>query len=261
MSIVKIHSQHFGLTDPQAPQLVLIHGWGMHSGIWLDLTEILGEHYAITVLDLPGHGRSQVLSDKVSLDVMVEAVRSVISALSSPVTMLGWSLGGIVVMAYGQRYSQDIERLYTLATNPCFVQRDDWQQAMSEDVFQQFSDNVLLNTDKTLQRFCMQQVQGSPAAKSDLKSLKTLLSDVDVETQPQAEALALLADDYRSLYTDHSFPVTHVLCELDNLVPAEVSSELKALSDAEVLLLHNASHVPMLSSAESLADVLLGRKS
>jgi len=39
--------------------VVLVHGWGMHSGVWEDVAEALIDHHRVTVLDLPGHGYSR----------------------------------------------------------------------------------------------------------------------------------------------------------------------------------------------------------
>ena len=41
------------------PDVVLLHGWGMHSGVWEDVVEALLDHHRVTVLDLPGHGYSR----------------------------------------------------------------------------------------------------------------------------------------------------------------------------------------------------------
>ena len=40
------------------PDLVLLHGWAMHSGIWRDVRERLARHFRLHLVDLPGHGRS-----------------------------------------------------------------------------------------------------------------------------------------------------------------------------------------------------------
>ena len=39
--------------------MVLVHGWGMHSGVWEDVVEALLDHCRVTLLDLPGHGYSR----------------------------------------------------------------------------------------------------------------------------------------------------------------------------------------------------------
>src|SRR5213078_1405478 len=41
--------------------LVLLHGWGMHSGLWFPLLPRLSNRYRMHLVDLPGHGYSEAL--------------------------------------------------------------------------------------------------------------------------------------------------------------------------------------------------------
>ncbi len=36
----------------------MVHGWGLHSGIWDDFVPLLEASFRVTCVDLPGHGRS-----------------------------------------------------------------------------------------------------------------------------------------------------------------------------------------------------------
>ena len=40
------------------PDLVLLHGWAMHGGIWGDAGEQLGRRFRLHLVDLLGHGYS-----------------------------------------------------------------------------------------------------------------------------------------------------------------------------------------------------------
>ena len=41
------------------PELVLVHGWGLHGGIWAGLAQRLAQRFRVTVVDLPGHAGSR----------------------------------------------------------------------------------------------------------------------------------------------------------------------------------------------------------
>ena len=41
------------------PDLVLIHGWAMHGGVFAPLLRELSAHFECHVVDLPGHGLSE----------------------------------------------------------------------------------------------------------------------------------------------------------------------------------------------------------
>ncbi|MEY5020955.1 MAG: Pimeloyl-[acyl-carrier protein] methyl ester esterase, partial [Pseudomonadota bacterium] len=40
--------------------LVLIHGWGMHSGIWKPIIEKFSNQYTLHLVDIPGMGKSHI---------------------------------------------------------------------------------------------------------------------------------------------------------------------------------------------------------
>ena len=42
----------------EGPDLVLLHGWAMHSGIWGSVRSQLAQYFRLHLVDLPGHGVS-----------------------------------------------------------------------------------------------------------------------------------------------------------------------------------------------------------
>jgi len=45
-------------TIGKGQNLVLLHGWAFNSDIFIELVDKYKNDYCITVIDLPGHGRS-----------------------------------------------------------------------------------------------------------------------------------------------------------------------------------------------------------
>ena len=41
------------------PALVLVHGWGLHGGVFAPLVERLSAEFQFHLVDLPGHGGSR----------------------------------------------------------------------------------------------------------------------------------------------------------------------------------------------------------
>ena len=50
----RLHVERMGA----GPDLVMIHGWAMHSGIWNGVRDLLAARYRLHLVDLPGHGQS-----------------------------------------------------------------------------------------------------------------------------------------------------------------------------------------------------------
>jgi len=232
--------------------LVLLHGWGMHSGLWQTLLPQLQQDYSVTLIDLPGLGRSAGCQlQPYNLETVVSQLETVVPASA---LWLGWSLGGVIGMAFAQRFPERVHGLITLASSPCFVERPDWSFGMDETTYSQFEQDLAAHPAKTLQRFNMLQVQGSTTARADLKTLKQILSEVQPTDQALVDSLALLRGDYRQLYRSTRLPVLHLLCQLDILAPANMANALKALQpEALVEVLADYSHVGFVSAPQALA--------
>lgn len=94
---VQIHYETVG----EGPDLVLVHGLTDSSGTWGVITPTLAETYRVTTLDLRGHGRSGDATTYASV-AMAQDLEAVVTAagIENPL-LVGHSLGGIVITAYG----------------------------------------------------------------------------------------------------------------------------------------------------------------
>ncbi len=95
--------------------LALAHGYGEHSGRYMNVVQALVPHgYALHGLDLRGHGRSQGRRGHVDrwgdyeedVRLFLEFIRS--QAPDVPLFMLGHSNGGLLALTCGLRYPQTI---------------------------------------------------------------------------------------------------------------------------------------------------------
>ena len=72
--------------------MVLVHGWGLHGGIFRSLAEQLAREFRVTMVDLPGHGRSSATDHNFDLNKTADMLAKLIG---KPAVWLGWSLGGV----------------------------------------------------------------------------------------------------------------------------------------------------------------------
>jgi pimeloyl-[acyl-carrier protein] methyl ester esterase len=242
------------------PPLVLLHGWAMHSGIWGPLVPKLARRYRVHAVDLPGHGHSR-LAAPFTLDSAVAAVVSALAFETRPLTVLGWSLGGLVAMRFALRDATRVAKLALVCTSPRFVAADDWPHAMSRETLSRFGDELHVAWKLTVQRFLALQMHGSEHGRAIVAALR---SEVFARGEPAPKALvgaldALMSADLRTEVGGVVQPALVVSGGRDTLaLPAAGRWLADHLPDARFALLPGAAHVPFLSHADAFFDTLHG---
>jgi pimeloyl-[acyl-carrier protein] methyl ester esterase len=242
---VKRH-EYAGTGDSGAP-LLLIHGWGMHGGMWGDVPEKLAQHFPVIAVDLPGHGLSTGGKQHFALDAIVDELSE---QFSEPLMLCGWSLGGQIAMRWAMRDPQQVERLVLVSSTPCFAEREDWPFAMPQQTLLQFAGDLEKNHAATLRRFLGLQVRGSEGERELLATLRASLTSHG-EPDPDAlrGGLEILRDlDMRGSLPKIIQPTLVIAGERDRLTPPQASHYLaQAIPNARVMEIKGAAHTPFLS--------------
>lgn len=233
-------------TSGQGPDLVLLHGWGLHGGIWQSSVPLLEPHYRLHRVDLPGHGRSPALACDYTLE---NVAKTVMQAVPANASWLGWSLGGRVALSAAAQGAA-IKHLVLVGSNPCFTQRSDWPHAMPAGELEQFASALRDDWQGTLQRFLAIQARGSTRARDELRALR---QDLFAHGEPQPEALAggleiLRSADLRALLPaiEQSTLVLHG--DRDTLAPLAAAEYTAAhLPHGRLQVIAGAGHAPFLS--------------
>lgn len=248
--MIQLYTEQRG--NPAKPALVMLHGWGMNSSIWQSVLPALEDHFSITLIDLPGLGQSPAL-DIFTFDAAVDAL---LAAAPERAHWLGWSLGGQLAVAAAAKAPERVSALVMVASNPCFVARDDWASAMDTETYQGFKGALAVNPAKTLTRFIMLQTQGAEAGRETLKLLKQLVKD----DQPSAlePALTLLETDARNALVELNMPVLLQFGDKDLLVPAAAADGCAQLNPAaKTSVFVGAGHLPFISHGEQWCDEVI----
>jgi len=238
------------------PDLVLVHGWGLHGGIWGDLPARLSKQFRVTTLDLPGHGRSRTAGEYLSLTAFTD---SVVELCPAPAIWLGWSLGGLIALNAALRHPRKVASLVLVGATPKFVQAPDWPHAMPTEVFADFAHSLTQDYRATLLRFLSLQAGGNESARALLKQLR---AGMFAHGEPQPEALAaglaiLEQTDQRARLAEIQVPALVVHGSHDRLAPPAAGEYLAAqLPAARLLRVEGAGHAPFLSHAALFADAV-----
>lgn len=257
----RLHLETHG--DPHnAPQLVLIHGWGMHGGVWQPLIERLSPHICLHVVDLPGMGYSHPL-ESASLDAMAAQLLQV---LPPQADLCGWSLGGLVAMRLALLQPERVRRLVLVGSTPCFVNRhaqngrQPWQHGVDATVFHEFAAQVVADYHATLIKFLALQCMGAADSRNTIKQLRASFVERPAPAAKtlQDALLMLLENDLREEIAALQQPALLIHGDRDNLAPVAAAYWMaQQLPQAGLRVIAGASHAPFLSHPEQFSEALL----
>jgi pimeloyl-[acyl-carrier protein] methyl ester esterase len=247
--MAELHIESIGSGEP----LALLHGWGMHGGVWSEVALKLAESYRVHSIDLPGYGYSR--------DESAPTLDSIVTALSDcfaePLAVCGWSLGGQIAMRWAAREPDKVRRLILVASTPCFTGREDWPFGMAGEVLGKFAEELELNHAATLRRFIALQLRGSESERELLAMLRErLFSRGEPDKGALRAGLEILRDvDQRSGLKEIRQPALVICGERDKLTPPEASRYLaQALPSARNVEVAGAAHAPFLSHPDFFVE-------
>jgi pimeloyl-[acyl-carrier protein] methyl ester esterase len=240
-------------TQGQGDDLVLIHGWAMHAGIFAPLARALAPYFRLHLVDLPGHGFSH--DDATSLDPATCA--RAIAALVPRAIWLGWSLGGLVAMRAALDEPMRVRGLVLMASSPRFVVGDDWPCGVEPSVFAEFGAGLVSDYRGTIERFLALETLGSEHVRGELRALKT---QVFARGEPALSALTeglriLDGTDIRADIARIAVPSLWIAGRRDRLVNAAAMRWAAARSGGRYVEC-NSGHAPFLGHADALADAI-----
>ena len=237
------------------PDVVLLHGWAMHGGVFAPLVDRLQAWYRLHVVDLPGHGGSRASDIPLTLSDSAEAIARIVPR---DALWCGWSLGGLVAL-HAATHALPMRGLAMLCATPCFVRKDDWRWGMSPEIFRDFARGLREDWRGTLDRFLALEAFGSDHAKEELRSLRNaVLSRGEPAASVLADGLELLeTSDLRDALPRLALPSAWIAGRRDRLVDPRAMSEAASLtSNARFDIIDHAGHAPFLTHADAVIDAL-----
>jgi pimeloyl-[acyl-carrier protein] methyl ester esterase len=248
---VSCHVEIIGQGQP----LVMIHGWGMHSGVWQHLLKTLSKQYMLYLVDLPGHGSSRPI-EPYHLHSLAESVAEIIPGVCD---VLGWSLGGQVAQQIALNQPDRIRRLILVGSTPCFVNKPGWAHGIDPSNFNDFADNVNRDYKATILQFLTMQCMKASDARSTLRELRNSFDTKPTPTQTtlQRALHILLETDLRNEVARLRKPTLLIHGDRDTLAPVQAAHwMMQQLPMGYLRVMSGAAHAPFLSHTEQFLSAL-----
>ncbi|MDR1076267.1 MAG: pimeloyl-ACP methyl ester esterase BioH [Xanthomonadaceae bacterium] len=242
-------------TYGSGPDLVMIHGWGLHGGIFTPLAELLASSFRLHLVDLPGHGYSHDDPVPLALDTCVNAIVAEVPEA----IWLGWSMGGLFAI-HAADTLPSVRGLILVASTPKFVRSADWPNATEPRMLVQFRDDLQRDYGATLDRFLALDTLGSEHAQSKLRTMRAALAERGAPAPAALQAgLQLLEDtDLRPRLPTLKVPNLWLSGRRDRQV---ASAAMRAAADmtpwSRFFEVPGGGHAPFLGQTATVAEQIL----
>jgi pimeloyl-[acyl-carrier protein] methyl ester esterase len=240
--------------------VVLLHGWASHPQVFRGLARALEKHVRVQVLALPGFGETAACAPY-TLEKIADTLAA---AAPKQCSVVGWSLGAHVALAWARRAPQQVGRVALIGATPCFTQRagdtNAWPHAVSAQVMRQFTAQIQRDCPSVLRRFVALQSHGDAHAVRVAHKLRSVLFTNPLPAQAVLEAgLEILrSSDLRQTLSSIQQPALVMHGENDAVTPCTAGRALsELLPNAEFHVIAGAGHAPFLTDADAVAAQLL----
>lgn len=238
------------------PDLVMLHGWSLHCGLFDGIADALAEEFTVHFIDLPGHGHNANVPLPGNIDVLAALL---LEAAPQTAHWLGWSIGGMAAMAATVAEPQRVEKLVTVAATPRFVAGTDWPHAIPAATLEQMAGDLHTDYRKTVKNFLSLQVLGDDHAQSLLRDLRSrLYAHGDPEAQSLEHGLDILHDtDLREAVQSIRQPWLSIMGSRDRLASPKIGEWLERnVANSRNVTIPRAAHAPFISHREEFLDEL-----
>lgn len=248
-------------TQGRGQDVFLIHGWGMGGNVWESLAAKLRQRYRVTIVDLPGYGRSAhyALPEYNLQSLAGELISLIRPDAASTTTVVGWSLGGLIAMQMALAYPNVFDRLVLVAASPQFQRSGDWPHAVDGAILQNFAAALTSSYQQTIQQFLAIQALGSDYAREEIRLLRgKVFRDGEPDKTALRKSLEILqTTNLRGRLHGIGTDTLIIAGERDRLVPAAAAKQLaQRITGSQLRVIKGAGHAPFISHQDRFIATL-----
>lgn len=145
---------HVRIDTGTGKPLILLHGMFADGSQWNEIAKLLRDDFRVITVDLLGHGKSpRPKGATYSNKEHVAALRTTLESLNATdsATVVGYSMGGAVALAYSSTYPQSVKQLYLIST-PFYLKPEEMipAQYSSSLLFTKLSTSVFKQVERAM---------------------------------------------------------------------------------------------------------------
>jgi len=239
----------------QGRPLVFLHGWAMSATVFAEIAEMLAADFHLLIPDLPGHGKSSVAAKNDLSGLSGDLACWLAAVASRPVSLAGWSLGGMLALEMAHQQTIPVDRLVLVGTTPRFTQNNGWVFGLPSGQVHALARNLQRRFESTLADFFALAFSGERITPERLRAIRNFA--VKKSPLPDRDAIlgllnVLASHDQRPVLSAIRQPALVMHGEQDQIVPFTAGQYLsEKLPNAHLVKFPGIGHVPFLSRPQA----------
>ncbi|GIV27049.1 MAG: alpha/beta hydrolase [Bacteroidia bacterium] len=244
----------FCYTQGKGRCVVLLHGFLGSSEVWKYIVPYLSKSYKVICIDLPGHGKSDCFGYAHSMELMADAVKTVLKHFHiRSCVLIGHSMGGYVALAFAKKYVEMVKGLCLFHST-----------ALPDSEEKKKDRDKAIKIVKHNPKLFIQPMIKNLFSKRNLKYLKDELkmaNNIALNTSVQGIIAALIGMRDRpsslNFIKSSTFPIMFVIGKQDNVLPyTSLLEQYEQVHNKECLLLEYDGHYSQLENPRATGIAL-----
>ncbi|WXG46720.1 MAG: alpha/beta hydrolase [Candidatus Atabeyarchaeum deiterrae] len=228
--------------------LILIHGAGGFGGYWVRQFSGLSKNRRVIAIDLPGHGKSERLKEKVSIEGYVDHVAAFMKQMKlDKAVIVGHSMGGLVVQQLALKHPELCDKIIIAESGARFSVPSEYPKFVLSEGFDP--------RDLLYMAFSEKTILNNPALLQELVSLQGANFDFRV-----------IADDFSAIgkldlskkIKQIAVPTLIIVGLDDRMTPQDMAKYLhEQIKGSKLVTIPDAGHMAMMEKPDEFNDAIL----
>ncbi len=230
------------------PVVIFIHGWAMASTVWVNqLDYFSGKGFTAAAPDLRGHGYS-LDKGPYTVSQMASDLNDFIDEMGyNDLFLVGWSMGGMILLEYMERFPEKASSLILVGSTPRFVTDDHHSFGLPQKDLRAMQTRLKRDFHRAVFEFRKSITDGIKEANKKI-ILQAPLPSYDAAMSGLKELMVL---DLSSELSDINIPVLVVHGSKDRVCKLSASRYMAdSIPGAELLIIKSSDHAPFLHDSE-----------
>ncbi|RXQ96523.1 alpha/beta hydrolase [Ancylomarina salipaludis] len=234
--------------------LVLLHGYLESIDTFNALACELSKTARVICIDLPGHGKSAIKNDNMSVDDMANAVYEVLSYLNlSRVHLMGHSMGGYVALAFAEKYVNYLAS-FSFLHSTANADTDEKRKNRGREI------EFVRKGKKEL--ICSTAVPNTFSKKNQAIFSEEIASLVEIALNTQDEGIIAALNammnrpDRNKVLKGLSVPKFSFIGKEDNFIPFEKGLEWADQNEMEAIVFEHSGHMSFIEEKDACVKAI-----